>query len=107
MAWPIGVVTTPAMAEEGRGRTNGRPGPRRHDGFPGFNVSPAAAAGELGRSALRRTRMDENRFWSLIESAWQAVGGKVKARRKLAEGKLSDESAEALVESLEEVIPAL
>jgi hypothetical protein len=51
--------------------------------------------------------MDESRFWSLIESAWQSVGGKTKTRQKLAAAKLSDERAEALVEALEEVIPAL
>jgi hypothetical protein len=51
--------------------------------------------------------MDESRFWSLIESAWQAVGGKTRTRLKLAEGKLSEDRAETLVESLEEVIPAL
>jgi hypothetical protein len=51
--------------------------------------------------------MTESRFWSLIESAWQSVGGKAKARQKLAEGKLSDERAELLVEALEEVISAL
>jgi hypothetical protein len=51
--------------------------------------------------------MDESRFWSLIESAWQAVGGKLKDRERLAAGKLSDEKAEALAEALEEVIPAL
>jgi hypothetical protein len=43
----------------------------------------------------------------MIEAAWQTVGGKVKTRQKLAEGKLSDEKAEALVEALDEVIPAL
>ena len=51
--------------------------------------------------------MDENRFWSMIEAAWQTVGGKLKARQKLATGKLSEEKAEELVESLEDVIPAL
>ena len=51
--------------------------------------------------------MTEKRFWSLIESAWQVVGGKVKARQKLALGKLSEEKAEELMEALEEVIPAL
>jgi hypothetical protein len=44
----------------------------------------------------------------MIEAAWKAAGGKVKARQKLAEGKLSEERAEELVEALEdEVIPAL
>jgi hypothetical protein len=51
--------------------------------------------------------MDESRFWSLIESAWQAVGGKNRVRLKLAEGKLSEDKAETLMESLEEVIPEL
>jgi hypothetical protein len=51
--------------------------------------------------------MDDTQFWSTIESAWQTVGGKTAARRKLAEGKLSDEKAEELLEALEEVIPAL
>jgi hypothetical protein len=51
--------------------------------------------------------MDESRFWSMIESAWKSVGGKVKARQQLAEGKLSEEKAEELEETLEEVIPAL
>ena len=52
--------------------------------------------------------MDDNRFWSLIETAWQTVGGKPKARQKLAEGKLSDDKAEDLADTLEEeVLPAL
>jgi hypothetical protein len=51
--------------------------------------------------------MDENRFWSLIELAWQAAGGKTKTRQKLAEGKLPEERAEALVEALDEVVAAL
>lgn len=51
--------------------------------------------------------MNESRFWELIETAWQSVGGKAKARQKLAEGKLSEDKAEELLESLEDVIPAL
>lgn len=51
--------------------------------------------------------MDESRFWELIETAWQTVGGKAKARQKLAEGKLPEDKAEELLESLEDVIPAL
>jgi Protein of unknown function (DUF4240) len=51
--------------------------------------------------------VDENRFWSMIESAWQAVGGKSNAREKLAQGKLSEDKAEELVECLELVIPTL
>ena len=36
--------------------------------------------------------MDEDRFWSMIESAWGAVGGKVKSRQRLAEGRLSGDA---------------
>jgi hypothetical protein len=51
--------------------------------------------------------MNDDRFWSMIESAWQSAGGKTKTRQKLTEGKLSEERVEALLETLEEVIPAL
>jgi hypothetical protein len=51
--------------------------------------------------------MDDTRFWAMIETAWQAVGGKTKARQKLAAGKLSEEKGEELMEALEEVIPTL
>ena len=51
--------------------------------------------------------MDENRFWTMIETAWQTVSGKSDVRQQLAEGKLSEEMAETLLESLEEVISAL
>ena len=51
--------------------------------------------------------MDEKLFWAMIETAWQAVGGKVKVRQKLAARKLSEGKAEDLLESLDEVIPAL
>jgi hypothetical protein len=51
--------------------------------------------------------MDDARFWAMIEDAWQVVGGKAKAREKLAAGRLSDEKAEELTEGLDEVIPAL
>ncbi len=51
--------------------------------------------------------MDENQFWSMIETAWKTVGGKVMAREKLASGQLSEDRAEELQESLDQVIPAL
>ena len=51
--------------------------------------------------------MNDKRFWSLIEAAWQSVGGRAKDRQKLAEGKLSEGKAEALMETLGEVVPAL
>jgi hypothetical protein len=51
--------------------------------------------------------MDETRFWSMIEAAWQAVGGRVKARQRLAAGKLSEEKVDELTGDLEEVLPAL
>jgi hypothetical protein len=52
--------------------------------------------------------MDENRFWSMIETAWRTVGGKARSRQRLAEGRLSEEGAYSLQEALEEdVVPAL
>jgi hypothetical protein len=51
--------------------------------------------------------MDENQFWSMIEDAWKSAGGKSKARAKLAQGQLSEDEAERLWESLEEVISSL
>src|SRR5258707_12172178 len=56
---------------------------------------------------LRGFPMDDVKFWTLIESAWNCAGGEKKARQRLAAGKLSDERAEQLREVLEEVIPAL
>jgi hypothetical protein len=55
-----------------------------------------------------RASVDEDRFWSMIETAWGKVGGKAKSRQRLAEGKLSEDRAYALQETLEEkVAPAL
>lgn len=51
--------------------------------------------------------MDERSFWFLIESAWQAVGGKLEARRRLAQGRLPAQKATQLVESQSKVIAAL
>jgi hypothetical protein len=52
--------------------------------------------------------VDENRFWSMIEAAWGAAGGKIKPRQRLAEGKLPAGRAYALQETLlEDVVPAL
>jgi hypothetical protein len=51
--------------------------------------------------------MDVNRFWAMIETAWQVVGGKSQTRQKLADGKLAAEAAEDLLKSLAEVLPAL
>lgn len=52
--------------------------------------------------------MDEVRFWSMIEDAWRSAGGKVKARGKLAAGKLAEEKAAALQEVMDDdVVPAL
>lgn len=51
--------------------------------------------------------MNDSLFWAMIESAWEAVGGKSEARHKLAAGELSDDQAEELPEALEDVIPVL
>lgn len=48
--------------------------------------------------------MDENRFWAMIETAWAVVGGKAKPRQRLAEGKLSEDRAFALQETLDEEV---
>jgi Protein of unknown function (DUF4240) len=50
--------------------------------------------------------VDENRFWSMIEIAWGAAGGKAKSRQRLAEGKLSEDGAYSLQETLEEEVVA-
>jgi len=51
--------------------------------------------------------MDEATFWSMVESAWRSVGGRVAQRKKLAQGKLSEEAADVLAESLGEVAASL
>jgi len=51
--------------------------------------------------------MNEVMFWSMIEDAWQAVGGKAKERARLSIGKLSERQSSFLLEGIEEVIPAL
>ena len=52
--------------------------------------------------------MDEDRFWSMIEAAWGAVGGKARSRQRLAEGRLSEAGAYSLQETLDQdVVPAL
>jgi hypothetical protein len=52
--------------------------------------------------------MDEDRFWLIIENSWQSVGGKLKLRQQMAEGNLSAEKAEELLdESLNDVISGL
>jgi Protein of unknown function (DUF4240) len=51
--------------------------------------------------------MDETRFWSIIESAWEDIDGQAGARQLLATGQLSEDSADELAESLEDFIPAL
>lgn len=43
----------------------------------------------------------------MIESAWRSVGGRVAQRKKLAQGKLSEEAADVLSESLDEVTASL
>ena len=51
--------------------------------------------------------MGDKHFWSIIEYAWQSVGGKVADRQKLAAGKLSEAKAYALEEVLDDVMEAL
>jgi hypothetical protein len=51
--------------------------------------------------------MEDKIFWSLIEFAWEAVGGKVKDRQKLAEGTLSARKVRALEGASDDVVAAL
>jgi hypothetical protein len=51
--------------------------------------------------------VDDRRFWSIIESAWEGIDGQDEARRKLVAGQLSEEEADDLADSLEDFIPAL
>jgi hypothetical protein len=52
--------------------------------------------------------VEENRFWSLIESAWEGIDGQAEARRKFAAGELSEDVALELANSLRHlVMPAM
>ena len=51
--------------------------------------------------------MDEKRFWSLIEKAWDSIGGFKRERNKLSKGKLSEDETEDLAESVDEMAAAL
>jgi hypothetical protein len=51
--------------------------------------------------------MDESRFWSMIEVAWNAIGGHAEARRALAEGHDPETHADSLDEALRSFIAAL
>jgi hypothetical protein len=52
--------------------------------------------------------MDDKRFWSMIEDAWQDAEGSAPARKKLAQGKLDEEGAMELAQqSLDAFAPAL
>lgn len=52
--------------------------------------------------------MNENRFWSMIEVAWEAVGGKAESRQLLVEGGPDSETlAYSLEDSLDTVIASL
>jgi hypothetical protein len=51
--------------------------------------------------------MDENRFWSIMELAWQMVGCEAQFRQHLTEGSLSREKVSVLLELLGKVIGAL
>ena len=51
--------------------------------------------------------MDEKRFWSTIEKAWDSVGGFRTERNKLAKGKLPEDEADELAEAVNEMAAAL
>jgi uncharacterized protein DUF4240 len=51
--------------------------------------------------------MNEERFWSMIEKAWDSAGGFKKQRSKLAKGKLSEDEADDLAEGVIEMTESL
>jgi hypothetical protein len=51
--------------------------------------------------------MNEERFWSMIEKAWDSVGGFKKERTKLAKGKLPEDEADELAGAVDEMAAAL
>jgi Protein of unknown function (DUF4240) len=51
--------------------------------------------------------MNEERFWSMIEKAWESVGGFKKERSKLVKGKLSEDDADELAGAVDEMAAAL
>jgi hypothetical protein len=51
--------------------------------------------------------MNEERFWSMIEKAWDSAGGFKKERNALAIGKLSEEEVDGLAGTINEMATAL
>jgi hypothetical protein len=51
--------------------------------------------------------MNEKRFWSMIEKAWESVGGFKKQRSNLAKGKLSEDEADELADAANEMAEVL
>jgi Protein of unknown function (DUF4240) len=51
--------------------------------------------------------MNENRFWSMIERAWNTAGGFKEQRARLAKGKVSEDEADELAEAVNEMAESL
>ena len=51
--------------------------------------------------------MNEERFWAMIEEAWNEAGGMANERDKLAKGKLSEEAIDDLMDSMMSMVEAL
>jgi hypothetical protein len=51
--------------------------------------------------------MDTKQFWTMIEAAWETVGGYKEQRRLLAQGQLDEDGALDLQDALFDVVPAL
>jgi hypothetical protein len=70
---------------------------------------PRGPAGDRVVRQMRREEkyLDENRFWAMIEAAWNTVGGEVEPRQRLVEGRPSENRLCELGESLDTVIAAL
>ncbi|MDB6023698.1 MAG: hypothetical protein JWQ04_3555 [Pedosphaera sp.] len=51
--------------------------------------------------------MNEKRFWLMIEQAWEVAGDMIAERKQLASGDLSEEAAEELCGSIDDMLAAL
>jgi len=51
--------------------------------------------------------MDEERFWAIIEQAWKKVGGATVARQRLIADQFTEADLMALLDALDDLMPAL
>jgi hypothetical protein len=51
--------------------------------------------------------MNEERFWAMIEEAWQSAGGMENERGRLAKGKLSEDAIDDLMCAMDDMVGTL